>query len=95
MFTSVLLLRIAATWSLPGLGLLALPEGPTPNLAAYLLHTALVVEAAVPSGARHRASATVEEVARSGAAPERGLLLDLDAPVVLPSGTEIWLSADE
>ncbi len=95
--TPVLLLRVAATWPLPGLGLLALPDGPTPHLAAYLLHTALAVEAILPDGSCHAAAATVEEVTRPEAPgkPAQGLLLDFGAALPLPSGTEIWLSAAE
>ncbi|WP_210513827.1 hypothetical protein [Hymenobacter terricola] len=92
---SLPLLRVAATWQLPGLGLLALPDGPTPPLAPFALHTALAVEARLPGGTRHAAIATVEEVTRPEApdAPARGLLLDFGAAVELPAGTEIWLVA--
>ena len=88
------LLRVAATWSLPGLGLLALPEAPTPDLAAYALHTALTVAAVLPDGTRHAAHATVEEITRpeQSTIPTRGLLLEFAAPVVLPPGTTIWLA---
>ncbi|ALW84823.1 hypothetical protein AUC43_06815 [Hymenobacter sedentarius] len=86
-----LLLRVAATWSLPGLGLLALPDAATPHLAAHPLHTALAVEAVLPAGARLAGTGTVEEITR-GETTERGLLLDLgpEGPA-LPPGTEIWL----
>jgi hypothetical protein len=88
----VLLLRVAQAWPLPGLGLLVLPDGPAPALAAYDLHTALAVEAALPGGARHAAVATVEELTRPETpAPTRGLLLDVEA-ADLPAGTEIWLA---
>ena len=92
--TPVLLLRVAAAWPLPGLGLLALPQAATPQLAAYALHTALAVEAALPDGTRHTAHATVEEITRPEESniPTRGLLLDFAAPVVLPPGTTIWLA---
>ena len=90
---ATLLLRVARAWPLPGLGLLALPDGPAPALAAYAVHTALAVEAALPGGTRLAAVATVEELARPETpAPTRGLLLDLEA-VELPAGTEIWLNA--
>lgn len=89
----VLLLRVAAAWPLPGLGLLALPDAAAPSLAAYALHTALAVEAALPDGTRHPAAATVEEVTRPETpdAPVRGLLLDFGASLALPPGTAIWL----
>ena len=91
----VLLLRVAATWPLPGLGLLALPAGPTPHLTAYALHTALAVRALRPDGTTLAGIATVEEVSRPGAAgvSQRALLLDLEAAGTLPPNTEIWLSA--
>ncbi|MBF9239087.1 hypothetical protein I2I05_16915 [Hymenobacter sp. BT683] len=89
--TNLLLLRVAATWPLPGLGLLALPTAPTPHLAAYALHTALAVEVVWPSGARCPGAATVEEITRTYSV-ERGLLLDLGTvAATLPPGTEIWL----
>ncbi|MDB5268807.1 MAG: hypothetical protein JWP58_1847 [Hymenobacter sp.] len=86
-----LLLRVAATWPLPGLGLLALPDGPTPHLTTYELHAAVAVEAVLPDGARHPATATVEEITR-GAIPERGLLLDFGASIAVPDSSEIWLA---
>ena len=91
--TPLLLLRVAATWPLPGLGLLALPDGPTPYLAACALHTALAIEARRPDGTCHSGQATVEEVSRSAdaASPTRGLLLDLGLTRELPVGTTIEL----
>ncbi len=88
----VLLLRVAAMWPLPGLGLLVLPEGATPRLMSYPLHTPLLVAVVLPNGNRHRASATVEEIVRT-AATERSLLLDFGTEVAeeLAVGTEIWL----
>ena len=89
-----LLLRVAATWSLPGLGLLALPQEPAAPLAAYALHAALLVEAVLPDGTRHAARATVEEITRpeESTASTRGLLLDFAGPLALPPGTTIWLA---
>ncbi len=93
--TPLLLLRVAAAWPLPGLGLLALPDGPTPRLLPYALHTALAVSAVRPDGTRQPATATVEEVNRPEAhGPVRGLLLDLDSGSALPAATEIWLAAN-
>ena len=88
--TPTLLLRVAATWPLPGLGLLALSAGPTPHLMAYGLHAAMAVEAVLPDGTRNAATATVEEITR-GAVPERGLLLDFGTGLGLPLDSEIWL----
>ena len=88
----LLLLRVAAAWPLPGLGLLALPDGPTPHLAGYPLHTALAVLVAEPGGSPLPATATVEEVTRADRT-ERGLLLDAGvAGCELLPGTEIWLA---
>lgn len=88
----ILLLSVAATWPLPGLGLLVLPSGPTPHLAAYTLHTAVAVEAVLPDGTRHQSTATVEEITR-GAEPERALLLDFGMNIAVPERSEIWLDA--
>lgn len=91
-----LLLRVAATWPLPGLGLLALPAGPTPYLALQVLHTALPVAATGPDGARHFGTATVEEITQTGAAaPVRGLLLEFTTPIAVVPGAEIWLHKPE
>ena len=91
------LLRVAAAWPLPGLGLLALPAGPTPHLLPYDLHTALAVLAIGPDGERHAGTATVEEVTQPEAAdaPVRGLLLDFGTPIALLPDTEIWLHDSE
>lgn len=87
----ILLLRVAAAWPLPGLGLLALPDGPTPYLASQPLHTALEVAIELPDGPRLPGVATVEEVSHAGAAPARGLLLDLGLLRELPAGALVWL----
>ena len=88
----LLLLRVAATWHLPGLGLLVLPDGATPHLAGYPLHTALAVELVPAVGPRHATTATVEEITRANQV-ERGLLLSLDTQVEILVGTGIWLAA--
>ena len=93
--TPLLLLRVAAAWPLPGLGLLVLPDGPTTHLLAYDLHTALAVAAHLPEGRHQPAHATVEEVSRpddGASGPTRGLLLDLQGICELPIGTTIWLA---
>ena len=86
------LLRVATTWALPGLGLLAVPDGPTPHLAGLPLHTALAIEIRRPDGTRQPAVATVEEMSRTGADAVRGLLLDVSPDQALLPGTIIWLS---
>ena len=55
MASETMLLRVVASRPLPGLGLLALPDGPTPYLAACGLHTALAIEAHLPDGTCHQA----------------------------------------
>ncbi|GAB3854034.1 hypothetical protein GCM10028822_23500 [Hymenobacter terrigena] len=94
MTSSGLLLRVATTWPLPGLGLLALPDGLTPLLLPYALHTALAITALLPDGTHQSGTATVEEVSRpdDAAGPVRGLLLDMSTTSPLPPGTEIWLT---
>jgi len=90
--SDLLLLRVAATWFLPGLGVLVVPAGATPRLANYPLHTALAVVAEVAGGILAPATATVEEITREGTA-KWALLLDFGAagvPPLLP-GTGIWL----
>ena len=93
---AVLLLRVGAAWALPGLGLLALPDGPASALCPYGLHTALTIEAVLPDGTCYSGVATVEEVTRPDilTEPTRGLLLDFGtAAPDLQAGTEIWLAA--
>jgi hypothetical protein len=87
--SEVLLLQVAATWPLPGLGLLVLPAGPTPALAGYALHTALTVRLDL-SDEPVIATATVEEVSHT-AGPGPALLLHDVAQMALPGGTAIWL----
>ena len=91
----LLLLRVARTWPLPGLGLLALPADATPHLLAHALHTALPVVAIGPDGTHHPATATVEEVTlpETPQSPVWGLLLDFGQHVSLVPGTEIWLNS--
>ena len=89
-----LLMRVAAAWPLPGLGLLLLPEGPTPYLTAQPLHTALTVEVHLPDGSQQQGIATVEEVHHAAAAgPASGLLLDLGPAREVPVDSTIWLAA--
>ncbi|TPG62943.1 hypothetical protein [Hymenobacter nivis] len=83
------LLRVAAAWTVPGLGLLALPAGPDAALRAHALHTSLPIEARLPGGPRAAGTATVEEIEREGAT-SYGLLIDLGALATVPPGTEIW-----
>ena len=93
MATSVLLLRVATAWPLPGLGLLVLAPGATPVLAPYPLHTALAVRVVLATGSSYSATATVEEINRADTT-ERALLLELPFGAVQPSvGSGIWLAA--
>lgn len=95
--TPVLLLRVAATWPLPGLGLLALPDAPTPYLMAQNLHNILTVKILYIDNTSRNAFATVEEVSRpdDSTPPTRCLLLDLETTRELPAGTSIWLAAPD
>jgi len=86
----ILLLRVKAIWPLPGLGLLVLPAGPTPALAGYALHTALIVRLELPAG-QATATATVEEVSHD-AAPVQALLLHDFAQTAVPPGTAVCWS---
>lgn len=83
------LLRVAAAWPLPGLGLLVLPAGPTPALADYALHTTLAVRLGLPEGPVI-ATATVEEVSHA-AEPVQALLLHDVAQTAVPVDTAVWL----
>ncbi|OGX90420.1 hypothetical protein [Hymenobacter coccineus] len=91
--TPTLLLRVATTWAVPGLGLLALPAGPDGALRAHALHTALPIEARLPGGSVVSGTATVEEIDRVGVV-SYGLLLDLGALAAVPPGTEVWQVPD-
>jgi len=84
-----LLLRVQAAWPLPGLGLLVLPAGPTPALAGYALHTALIVRLDLPNE-QVVATATVEEVSHDAASVQTLLLHDF-AQTAVPDGTAVWL----
>jgi hypothetical protein len=90
--SDLLLLRVAATWFLPGLGVLVVPAGATPRLANYPLHTALGVVAEVAGGTLAPATATVEEITREGTT-NWALLLDfgrLARPRCCPVPTSGW-----
>lgn len=87
--SEVLLLQVANAWSLPGLGLLVLPAGPTPALAGYALHTTLAVRLDLPDK-QIVAMATVEEVSR-GTELAQALLLHDVTLTELPAGTAVWL----
>lgn len=84
------LLEVAASWPLPGLGVLLLPASETPAgpLAAYELHTVLRVQLVLPTGEREEALASVEEVAHSGIV--RALLLTHESAVAVPPGTQVY-----
>ena len=87
-----LLLRVAAAWPVPGLGLLLLPDAQASTvLHIYPLHTALRIVAHRPDGAPWQATATVEEVAH-GDARQYGLLVTIDEADAAPAGTEVWLA---
>lgn len=90
---STLLLRVAAAWPVPGLGLLLLPDAEAPSaLQAYPLHTALPVVVYQPDGSQLHAAATVEEVTQANTVLY-GLLVAVEEADAIPAGTEIWLDS--
>lgn len=82
-------MRVGANGPWPDL--LALLSGPTPHMMAHALHAAVAIEAVLPDGTRHAATAIVEEISR-GPVSERDLLLGFGTSVALPVGSEIWLT---
>lgn len=96
---SQLLLVVAATLRLPGLGTLLTARPGAALLAALPLHAHLQVELRLPAGPLVL-PATVEELQRPADAPgaeapaDYVLLLDADGVGELPAGTEVWLPAE-
>ena len=85
-----LLLRVAESVALTGLGVLLLPESGAAELESQPLHTALALTLRYPNGTESAAVATVEEIARPGNAEARTLLLTHDGAGTVPVGTEVW-----
>lgn len=100
--TPQLLLIVAESYRLTGLGLLAVAHPPEPLLREFALHTRLAVRLQFPDGRQQLVTASVEEMARpvGAARPDTGpndttnavLLLESEEVADLPPGTEIWWS---
>ncbi|MCC3160267.1 hypothetical protein LJ737_23725 [Hymenobacter sp. 15J16-1T3B] len=93
-----LLLVVASTLRLPGLGTLVGAGRYEAALHRFPLHSSLEVELRLPGGPLV-VPATVEELQRPADAPDADattdyvLLLDSDRVGELPAGTEVWLPA--
>lgn len=89
------LFQVDKNFSLPGLGVLLLPELEVPELVELALHTALRVTLRYPSTPAETAIATVEEIARTETPAIRGLLLAQEGATPVPGGTEVWWTGAE
>ncbi|QDA61750.1 hypothetical protein [Hymenobacter jejuensis] len=93
-----LLLTVASSFRLTGLGLLVTPqEDNTQSLSKFDLHTKLEVNLVFPDGHQEAATASIEEMSRQTGADdapayydEHVLLLESDLIREVPIGTEIW-----
>ena len=100
--TPHLLLVVAESYRLTGLGLLAIGRQAEPVLQQFTLHTKLEVRLLFPDGRHQTVVASVEEMSRPLAQVAAGgalttrtetvLLLESDLVADLPPGTEIWWS---
>jgi len=81
-----LLLTVAHSVRVPGLGVLALPAEAAPRLLPFDLHTPLAVTVVFPDSHTESVTATVEEIEHLGTT-QRGLLLEFETPTSLPPGT--------
>jgi hypothetical protein len=91
-----ILLRVARSIHVPGLGLLVLPAQPSAVLRQLPLHSALEVFIGedAPAVAQVPLSATVEDVQfaheQTEQAPVVGLLLESSTATALMPGTALW-----
>jgi hypothetical protein len=95
-----LLLIVAESYRLTGLGLLAVARRSEPLLRQFALHTKLEVQLRFPDGRRQTVPASVEEMSRPAEATDSVavpaertdyvLLLESELVADLPPGTEIW-----
>ncbi|SMB99392.1 hypothetical protein SAMN00120144_0171 [Hymenobacter roseosalivarius DSM 11622] len=92
--TPQLLLVVAESYHLTGLGLLAIARRSEPLLRQFALHTKLEVRLVFPNGHQQLVPASVEEISRpaDSASPDAVLLLESEVVTDLPPGTEIWWS---
>jgi hypothetical protein len=93
--TEKLLFRVAKSFSLPGLGILLLPETAPPALSAPALHTHLRLHLRYPDGHQTTTVASVEEIARPDTPKARTLLLTEPDAHPVPTGTEVWWTGEE
>lgn len=99
-----LLLIVAESYRLTGLGLLAIARQPEPLLREFALHTKLEVKLIFPDGHQQLVPASVEEMSRpaDAASPDSALndtadavlLLESELVTDLPPGTEIWWAGE-
>lgn len=83
---------IAASFMLPGLGMLVLATSPPPAwLADYPLHTALSIALLAEGVPPISLTGTVEELSRDDQPAQRALLLDFAPDGALPLGTCLQL----
>lgn len=93
-----LLLIVAESYWLTGLGILAIARQSEPPLRAFALHTKLAVSLTFPDGHQQTVPASVEEISRPVEAPGEApathtdavLLLESELVMDLPPGTAIW-----
>jgi len=85
-----LLLRVAESFTLTGLGVLLFPDELATNLTSFELHTALALTLHYPDGHKELAVASVEEVARPEILATRVLLLTHEGTTLVPVSTEVW-----
>lgn len=83
-----LLLTVAHSFRVPGLGVMALPAEPAPRLLPLALHSPLAATVVFGDGRTESVAATVEEIEHLGTT-RRGLLLEFATPTSLPPGTRI------
>lgn len=88
MIPADLLLTVAHSFRVPGLGIVALPAEAAPRLLPLDLHTPLAVTVVFPDDHLESVTATVEEVEHLGIT-RRGLLLEFETPTSLPPGTRV------
>lgn len=93
--TEKLLFRLAKSFSLPGLGILLLPETASPDLAVLALHTHLRLSLRYPGGQQLHIVASVEEIARPDTPETRALLLTAPDAQPVPAGTEVWWDGEQ
>ena len=93
--TEKLLFRVAKSFSLPGLGILLLPETASLALSEPARHTHLRLTLRYPGGHELRTVASVEEITRPDAPETRALLLTAPDAQPVPAGTEVWWDSEQ